>query len=145
MSTDAVNSPSPVAVTRDGGVATVTLNRPDSMNSLDVATKEALLSALRERLPDFTFRPPAGGLAVWCELPSARASALADEAERRGVAVTPGPVFAVEGGLDRFVRIPWTRPADELTLAVERIAQAWDVVRERVAGPGWRPSRMTVA
>ena len=42
------------------------------------------------------------------------ATAVAAEAERRGVIVAPGPVFAAEGGLDRFVRIPWTRPADEL-------------------------------
>ena len=34
-------------VTRDGGVATVTLNRPQAMNSLDVATKVALLAARR--------------------------------------------------------------------------------------------------
>src|SRR6476469_10729550 len=34
------------------GVATVTLNRPDAMNSLDVATKEALLAALRQVADD---------------------------------------------------------------------------------------------
>ncbi len=38
----------PVEVTRDGGVATVRLNRPEAMNALDVATKVALLTALRE-------------------------------------------------------------------------------------------------
>ncbi len=31
----------------DGGVATITLNRPEAMNGLDVATKEALLDAVR--------------------------------------------------------------------------------------------------
>jgi 2-(1,2-epoxy-1,2-dihydrophenyl)acetyl-CoA isomerase len=35
-----------VVVERDGGVATVRLNRPDAMNALTVATKEALLAAL---------------------------------------------------------------------------------------------------
>ncbi len=107
--------------------------------------RNALLAALRDRLPDFRFHPPAGGLAVWCELPTAQASALADEGERRGVAITPGPVFAVEGGLDRFVRIPWTRPAEELTLAVDRIAAAWDVVRTGSGAGGQRLSRVTVA
>ena len=38
----------PVLLTRDGAVATVTFNRPDAMNSLDLATKQALLEALRE-------------------------------------------------------------------------------------------------
>ena len=36
----------PVLVDLTDGVATVTLNRPDAMNSLDVATKEALLEAV---------------------------------------------------------------------------------------------------
>ena len=35
-------------VDRAGGVATLTLNRPDSLNSLDTATKEALRDALGE-------------------------------------------------------------------------------------------------
>jgi 2-(1,2-epoxy-1,2-dihydrophenyl)acetyl-CoA isomerase len=34
------------------GVATVTFNRPEAMNSLDVATKEALLAALRQVADD---------------------------------------------------------------------------------------------
>ncbi|MDE9365805.1 enoyl-CoA hydratase-related protein [Luteipulveratus sp. YIM 133132] len=49
-------SDGPVLVTRDGGVATVRLNRPDAMNSLDVPTKEALLSALQEVAEDADVR-----------------------------------------------------------------------------------------
>jgi 2-(1,2-epoxy-1,2-dihydrophenyl)acetyl-CoA isomerase len=37
---------SPVLYDVSGGVATITLNRPDAMNSLDVATKVALLEAV---------------------------------------------------------------------------------------------------
>jgi 2-(1,2-epoxy-1,2-dihydrophenyl)acetyl-CoA isomerase len=36
----------PILSAREGGVATLTLNRPDSLNSLDVAMKEALLTEL---------------------------------------------------------------------------------------------------
>jgi hypothetical protein len=61
------------------------------------------------------------------------------------VIVTPGPVFAAEGGLDRFVRIPWTRPGEELDEAVRRLAAAWGVVGD-TAGPGdRRPGRVMVA
>ena len=92
--------------------------------------------------PSWRFRRPAGGLALWCQLPEPRGSATTAEAERRGVVVAAGPVFAVEGGLDHFVRIPWTRPADELTEAVSRLAAAW-------ANPGAaareRSDRRTVA
>ena len=45
-------APQPVLVERDGAVATVRLNRPDAMNSLSVATKEALLAALTEVAQD---------------------------------------------------------------------------------------------
>ena len=42
----------PVVVSREGGVATVRFNRPEAMNSLSVATKEALLVALTEVADD---------------------------------------------------------------------------------------------
>jgi 2-(1,2-epoxy-1,2-dihydrophenyl)acetyl-CoA isomerase len=38
------------------GVATITLNRPEAMNSLDVATKEALLAAVTQVAADVTVR-----------------------------------------------------------------------------------------
>jgi 2-(1,2-epoxy-1,2-dihydrophenyl)acetyl-CoA isomerase len=43
---------SPVLLEVADGVATVTLNRPEAMNSLDIATKEALLAALRQVADD---------------------------------------------------------------------------------------------
>jgi DNA-binding transcriptional MocR family regulator len=96
--------------------------------------RDRLAAAVRERLPDWRFRLPSGGLAMWCELPEPRGTAVAAEAERHGVIVAPGPVFAAEGGLDRFVRIPWTRPAEELEQAVDRLATAWGTVRGRDGG-----------
>ena len=38
----------PVVYSVDGAVATITFNRPEAMNALNVATKNALLAALRE-------------------------------------------------------------------------------------------------
>ncbi len=43
-------------VERDGGVATLILNRPESMNSLSVALKEALLEAARDVAADSAVR-----------------------------------------------------------------------------------------
>jgi DNA-binding transcriptional MocR family regulator len=88
---------------------------------------------------------PGGGLALWCELPGAYGTAVTAEAERRGVIVAPGPAFAAEGGLDHFVRIPWTRPGDELREAVTRLAAAWDVVRDRTPGVPRGAGRVMVA
>ncbi len=46
----------PVRYRVDGAVATVTLDRPQAMNALDVATKEALLAALRRAADDEAVR-----------------------------------------------------------------------------------------
>ena len=106
--------------------------------------RDRLLAALSEQLPQWRFVRPGGGLAVWCELPDALGTALVEEAERLGVIVSPGPAFAAEGGLDRFVRIPWTRPVDELTDAVTRLAAAWDIVADRSSSAPRRPARVMV-
>jgi 2-(1,2-epoxy-1,2-dihydrophenyl)acetyl-CoA isomerase len=42
------DTPDVLVVERDEGVATLTMNRPESMNSLSIALKEALLEATRE-------------------------------------------------------------------------------------------------
>src|SRR6476620_2812834 len=42
----------PVQLDLRDGVATITFNRPDAMNSLDIATKEALLAAVRQVADD---------------------------------------------------------------------------------------------
>jgi DNA-binding transcriptional MocR family regulator len=107
--------------------------------------RDALLAAIAEQLPDWRLRRPTGGLAVWCELPVARATSLAAEAERLGVIVAPGPAFAAEGGLDRFVRIPWTRPVPELEEAVRRLAQAWTKVSGSASAVTPASSRVMVA
>ncbi|KRA29752.1 MULTISPECIES: MocR-like transcription factor YczR [unclassified Nocardioides] len=96
--------------------------------------RDALAAALATTLPEWTFRMPAGGMALWCQLPSAGATALSSEAERHGVLLAPGPSFAPEGGLDRYLRIPYAIDAPQLVEAVTRIAAAWAVV-ERTAAP----------
>ena len=59
--------------------------------------------------------------------------------------IAPGPVFAPDGGLDRFVRIPWTRRIDELERAVTGIAAAWEVVTARQSPIGRSSGRVMVA
>jgi DNA-binding transcriptional MocR family regulator len=110
------------------------------------AQRDALVAAMRTHLPDWRFRIPAGGLCLWCELPLPVASALAADAELRGVALAPGPVFAVHGGLERFVRIPWTRPVDELERAVRILADTWSDMQNaaRASGSRRRSERVRV-
>lgn len=107
--------------------------------------RDALVAAVRADLPDWRFHLPTGGLALWCHLPGAFGTAVAAEAERHGAIVAPGPVFAAEGGLDSFVRIPWTRPPDELREAVRRIGLAWADVRDRPSRRRTPAGRVMVA
>lgn len=102
--------------------------------------RDALAGALAERLPAWEFRMPAGGMALWCRLPASGATALSTEAERHGVLLAPGPSFAPEGGLDRFVRIPYAIAAPQLVEAVDRIADAWAVVSSGRTGSPTPPS-----
>lgn len=98
------------------------------------ASRDAALTAVAEQLPDWRVSRPGGGLNLWCELPQALSSALVPKAARHDVLVAAGPSFAAEGGLDRFLRLPYTQPAHVLTEAIGRLAQAW---RETLADPGF--------
>lgn len=106
------------------------------------ASRDAALAAVAEHLPDWDVTPPRGGLSLWCELPVPLSSALVTHAERHDVLLAPGPAFAPEGGLDRFVRLPYTQPAHVLTDAIARLGRAW---RETLASPGLRSAtRLTL-
>lgn len=102
--------------------------------------RDAMAGALAEHLPDWDFRLPTGGMALWCHLPVAGATSLSTEAERHGVLLAPGPSFAPEGGLDRFVRLPYAIAAPQLVEAVRRIADAWAVVTSGRVGARTAPS-----
>jgi DNA-binding transcriptional MocR family regulator len=97
--------------------------------------RDAAVAALTTHLPEWKVRPPSGGLSLWCELPDDRAhsSDLVPYAAGRDVLIVPGPAFAPEGGLDRFLRIPFTSPPHVLEDAIARIAVAW---RDAPVGSG---------
>ncbi len=96
-----------------------------------IGSRDALAAALRERLPDWSFVMPRGGLALWCELPEARSTALVASAEEHGVLLAPGPSFTSDGSHERYVRLPYSRPAEELVEAVDRLALAWEDAQRR--------------
>ena len=109
--------------------------------------RAALVELIGQALPSWKFTVPSGGLALWCELPLPVAYEFTLAAERHGVALSPGPMFAPGGGLARFVRVPWTRPVEELRLAVGHLAAAWDEVTstDRPPSRARRAGRVMVA
>jgi DNA-binding transcriptional MocR family regulator len=99
------------------------------------AQRDALVGALRERLPEWRFVVPSGGVTLWAELDEPISSALSWAAESYGVRLAPGPRFGVDGTMERFLRLPYTLPVPELVEAVDRIAAA----RQDLDRPARRP------
>ena len=86
--------------------------------------RDHLLALIERYLPHWRAESPAGGLSLWAELPRGEATALAAIAESHGVRVAPGPRFGVSGAFERFLRLPFTLPEEQLTMGVERLAEA---------------------
>jgi DNA-binding transcriptional MocR family regulator len=101
------------------------------------ARRDTLVAALRARLPEWRFVVPHGGLSLWVELDAPVSSVLARTVEELGVRVAAGPRFGADGTMERFLRLPYTRPEADLVEAVERLARA----RESVDRVPVRPLR----
>jgi DNA-binding transcriptional MocR family regulator len=84
--------------------------------------RAALMDALDQHAPAWTYSRPHGGLFLWVELPSPTATSLSVRASECGVHFTPGPRFGAAGLLDRYLRLPFTLPPDQLRRAVEVLA-----------------------
>jgi DNA-binding transcriptional MocR family regulator len=109
------------------------------------ASRDALVSGLREHLPEWTFTVPRGGGTLWIRLsdgdgatraapapaPGATRTApgatpLAEAAAAHGVRLAPGPWFGLEGTLEGYLRLPYTLPPQILSEAVVRLRAARD-------------------
>jgi len=99
--------------------------------------RDTLVAALGEHLPEWRFTVPGGGVTLWAELDGPISSALSRAAEDVGVRLAPGPRFGLDGTLERFVRLPFTLAADDLTEAIRRIASVRHDL-DRAARPAWR-------
>ncbi|HEV8565602.1 MAG TPA: PLP-dependent aminotransferase family protein [Actinoplanes sp.] len=99
--------------------------------------RDALVEALGELLPEWRFVVPTGGVTLWAELDGPISSALSRAAEDVGVRLAPGPRFGLDGTLERFMRLPFTLAADDLTEAVRRIASVRHDL-DRASRPAWR-------
>lgn len=88
--------------------------------------------ALREHLPQATFRRPEGGYFLWVSLPEDEGHDVARitaEAAARGVAIVPGTDFLLEGGHNSF-RLAYSavQPGD-VDEGVRRLAAAIEAAR----------------
>jgi DNA-binding transcriptional MocR family regulator len=64
-------------------------------------------------------------MSIWVRLPLPMSTALSASASRIGLEIPAGPRFGVDGTLERFIRVPFTLPDDQLSEAIELLARAW--------------------
>jgi DNA-binding transcriptional MocR family regulator len=87
--------------------------------------RTVLMAALAERLPDWTWIEPKGGLSLWVRLPGTDAVAFSRLAATLGVVVRPGPLASPDGGFRDHIRIAYGSEPARLVDGVERLAAAW--------------------
>ena len=88
--------------------------------------RDALAAAVSAELPSWKFRLPGGGLSLWCELPEPVGSSLVGVAQRNGALLVAGSRFSPDGGLESFIRLPFTLDEDALREGVRRLAASYD-------------------
>ena len=99
-----------------------------------------LMAALAEKLPEWTWTEPKGGLSLWVRLPGADAVAFSRLAATLGVVVRPGPLASPDGGFRDHIRIAYGSEPDRLVDGVDRLAAAWAAYT-----PASRSSRPSLA
>jgi DNA-binding transcriptional MocR family regulator len=87
---------------------------------------ERLTSALGTLLPDWKWRRPRGGFALWVQLPHGDSRELLATAAHHGVVAAAGPLFSVEDGHADCLRLAFTQETHLLEEGVRRLATAWD-------------------
>ena len=98
---------------------------PARLNALR-DSRAALLELLAGHLPEWETAYPAGGLSVWCRLPAPISTALTIIAPDFGIRLAAGPRFGVGGAFERYLRVPFTLPAEKLEAAVLALRSAQD-------------------
>jgi DNA-binding transcriptional MocR family regulator len=94
------------------------------------AGRDHLAARLAESLPQWSVPHVAGGLTVWANLGAPVSSQLALASRNHGLVIAAGPRFGIDGVFERFIRIPFSHPAELIDGAVDALAGAWrDVAR----------------
>ncbi|MFE9579487.1 PLP-dependent aminotransferase family protein [Nocardia sp. NPDC006044] len=93
------------------------------------ARHDHLRAELARLLPDWTVPEVPGGQTLWLRLPYGDGASFAQAALRHGVAILPGSGLDSTGGSADHVRVHFLHPAETLTEAAHRLAEAWRTYR----------------
>ena len=98
------------------------------------ARRDALVEALRERIPQATFVVPEGGYFLWADLnEDVDTARLLEEAKQDGVSFLAGADFLLEGGESELRLAFCAEPPDRIAEGVSRLAGALERVRTGAA------------
>ncbi|WP_414683929.1 PLP-dependent aminotransferase family protein [Microbacterium sp.] len=101
--------------------------------------RDAAVETLAERLPAWDVPRVHGGVSLWVGLGEPLSSSLVMTARRRGLLLSAGPRFAVDGGHERHIRIPFTVSRHTMERAVDILADAWADLAQGVPLEGVEP------
>ncbi|KUG60272.1 PLP-dependent aminotransferase family protein [Nesterenkonia jeotgali] len=95
----------------------------------------------RANFPTWDVPHVVGGLCTWVNIGEPVSSRLALAARDGGLPIGAGPRFGLGGAFERFLRLPLCYPAEETSLAVEILADAWRRVEpSRAVGTEFKPA-----
>nr|WP_237048401.1 PLP-dependent aminotransferase family protein [Lentzea guizhouensis] len=97
------------------------------------AQRDVAVEALAQHCPQWSFKVPSGGLGLWCTLDAPMSTRIAVVAQNHGLRLVPGPRWAVHGGCEQMLRVPYTQSSEVLREAIGRLG----VVATSVAGTGF--------
>lgn len=96
--------------------------------------RDALVGTLASAFPEWDVPSVNGGVSLWVGIGEPVSTPLVMNARARGLLLSAGSRFAVDGGHDRRLRIPFTAAPHTLERAVAVLRAAWEDVRGATAG-----------
>lgn len=94
------------------------------------ASAEHISELLARKLPSWRMPQPRGGIAAWIDLGEPRSSALTAAARSRGLTITSGPRFGIDGAFERRIRIPLTYSDAQVDDGIAILCEAWEAVQD---------------
>ncbi len=92
----------------------------------DLRARYADATTVIERLlPDFAFRTPDGGVALWLRMPRGASRPFVEVAARHGVAVVPGSALSPGGAGDHHLRVALGPDPETFAAGIALLAEAW--------------------
>ncbi len=91
--------------------------------------RDAAVASLTAAFPAWDVPEVQGGVSLWVGLDAPLSGALVLAARARGVLLSAGPRFGLDGGYDGHLRMPFTAPPEDIRRAVAVLADVWPEVR----------------